>query len=887
VVAVKYVYFFGAGKTEGTAEMKNLLGGKGANLAEMTAIGLPVPPGFTLTTELCTEFYKNNRQYPPEVRDQVKENLTKLEEAMGKKFGDPKNPLLLSVRSGVRASMPGMMDTVLNLGLNDEAVQGLIEQSGDARFAYDSYRRFIQMYSNVVMGMNGEILEHILEHMKEVRNVHLDTKLTADDLKQLVLLFKNKIRETLGRDFPADPQEQLWGAINAVFGSWMNPRAVTYRKLNNIPAEWGTAVNVQAMVFGNMGDDCATGVAFTRNPSTGDNHFFGEFLLNAQGEDVVAGIRTPQPINKAGGDGTLPSLEEVMPDCYRQLMDIQQTLEKHYRDMQDIEFTIERQILYMLQTRTGKRTAKAAIKIAVDMVKEGLISEKEAVLRVAPEQLDQLLHPSLDPKAPKEVIATGLPASPGAASGEIVFSAEDAEEAAKLGLKVVLVRVETSPEDIHGMNAAQGILTARGGMTSHAAVVARGMGKCCVAGCGGIKVDYKTQQFTTDNGQVFSKGDVITLDGSTGEVMKGAVPTVQPELTGDFGMLMEWVDRFRRLKVRTNADTPLDAKVARQFGAEGIGLCRTEHMFFESDRIMAVREMILADDVEGRKRALHKILPMQKGDFLGLFREMKGLPVTIRLLDPPLHEFLPQTDKDIDELAQVMGVTAEALKHKAEYLHEFNPMLGHRGCRLGMTFPEIYDMQVRAIMEAACELIKDEGYEIVPEIMIPLVGHVNELASLRSRAVRVAEEVRNGCGVQVDYLIGTMIELPRAALTADEIAREAEFFSFGTNDLTQTTFGLSRDDAGKFLPFYVQKEVLENDPFVVLDQDGVGQLVKIGCEKGRKTRPDIKLGICGEHGGEPSSVIFCHNAGLDYVSCSPYRVPIARLAAAHAALLEK
>jgi pyruvate,orthophosphate dikinase len=886
-MAVKYVYFFGAGKTEGTAEMKNLLGGKGANLAEMTAIGLPVPPGFTLTTELCTEFYKNNRQYPPEVRDQVKENLTKLEEAMGKKFGDPKNPLLLSVRSGGRASMPGMMDTVLNLGLNDEAVQGLIEQSGDARFAYDSYRRFIQMYSNVVMGMNGEILEHILEHMKEVRNVHLDTKLTADDLKQLVLLFKNKIRETLGRDFPADPQEQLWGAINAVFGSWMNPRAVTYRKLNNIPAEWGTAVNVQAMVFGNMGDDCATGVAFTRNPSTGDNHFFGEFLLNAQGEDVVAGIRTPQPINKAGGDGTLPSLEEVMPDCYRQLMDIQQTLEKHYRDMQDIEFTIERQILYMLQTRTGKRTAKAAIKIAVDMVKEGLISEKEAVLRVAPEQLDQLLHPSLDPKAPKEVIATGLPASPGAASGEIVFSAEDAEEAAKLGLKVVLVRVETSPEDIHGMNAAQGILTARGGMTSHAAVVARGMGKCCVAGCGGIKVDYKTQQFTTDNGQVFSKGDVITLDGSTGEVMKGAVPTVQPELTGDFGMLMEWVDRFRRLKVRTNADTPLDAKVARQFGAEGIGLCRTEHMFFESDRIMAVREMILADDVEGRKRALHKILPMQKGDFLGLFREMKGLPVTIRLLDPPLHEFLPQTDKDIDELAQVMGVTAEALKHKAEYLHEFNPMLGHRGCRLGMTFPEIYDMQVRAIMEAACELIKDEGYEIVPEIMIPLVGHVNELASLRSRAVRVAEEVRNGCGVQVDYLIGTMIELPRAALTADEIAREAEFFSFGTNDLTQTTFGLSRDDAGKFLPFYVQKEVLENDPFVVLDQDGVGQLVKIGCEKGRKTRPDIKLGICGEHGGEPSSVIFCHNAGLDYVSCSPYRVPIARLAAAHAALLEK
>jgi pyruvate,orthophosphate dikinase len=886
-MAVKYVYFFGAGKTEGTAEMKNLLGGKGANLAEMTAIGLPVPPGFTLTTELCTEFYKNNRQYPHEVQDQVKENLAKLEEAMGKTFGDPKNPLLLSVRSGGRVSMPGMMDTVLNLGLNDDAVQGLIEQSGDARFAYDSYRRFIQMYSNVVMGMNGEILEHILEHMKEVRNVHLDTELTADDLKQLVMLFKNKIRETLGREFPVDPEEQLWGAINAVFGSWMNPRAVTYRKLNSIPAEWGTAVNVQAMVFGNMGDDCATGVAFTRNPSTGDNHFFGEFLLNAQGEDVVAGIRTPQPINKSGGDGSLPSLEEVMPDCYRQLMDIQQTLEKHYRDMQDIEFTIERQKLYMLQTRGGKRTAKAAIKIAADMVREGLISEEEAVLRVAPEQLDQLLHPSLDPKASKEIIATGLPASPGAASGEIVFSAEDAEDAARLGLKVVLVRVETSPEDIHGMNAAQGILTARGGMTSHAAVVARGMGKCCVAGCGGIKVDYKAQQFTANNGEVFFKGDVITLDGSTGEVMKGAVPTVQPELTGDFGLLMEWVDKFRRLRVRANADTPQDAKVARQFGAEGIGLCRTEHMFFENDRIMAVREMILADDVEGRTRALHKILPMQKGDFLGLFREMKGLPVTIRLLDPPLHEFLPQTEKDIEELAQVMAVTPDALKHKAEYLHEFNPMLGHRGCRLGMTFPEIYDMQVRAIMEAACELIKNEGYEIVPEIMIPLVGHVKELAHLRARAVRVAEEVCSDCGLRIDYLIGTMIELPRAALTADEIAREAEFFSFGTNDLTQTTFGLSRDDAGKFLPFYVQMEVLENDPFVVLDQNGVGQLVKIGCEKGRQTRPDIKLGICGEHGGEPSSVIFCHNVGLNYVSCSPYRVPIARLAAAHAALLAK
>lgn len=886
-MAAKYVYFFGADQTEGGGQMRNLLGGKGANLAEMTAIGLPVPAGFTLTTELCTEFYRNDRRYPEGVREELAENLAKLEKAMDKRFGDSTNPLLLSVRSGSRVSMPGMMDTVLNLGLNDTTVQGLIDQSGDARFAYDSYRRFIQMYANVVLGMDGEILEHILENMKETRGVDLDTELTADDLKQLVSLFKAKVKETLNREFPEDPEEQLWGAINAVFGSWMNPRAVTYRKLNNIPAEWGTAVNVQAMVFGNMGNDCATGVAFTRNPSTGENRFFGEFLLNAQGEDVVAGIRTPQPIDKISSDGQLPSLEEVMPDCYQQLLDIRELLEKHYHDMQDIEFTIEKDKLYMLQTRNGKRTATAAVKIAVDMVKEGLIDKKEAVLRVAPEQLDQLLHPSLDPKATKEIIATGLPASPGAASGEIVFSAEDAENAAKLGLKVILVRIETSPEDIHGMNAAQGILTARGGMTSHAAVVARGMGKCCVAGCGSVKVDYKTQQFTTASGEVFKKGDVITLDGSTGEVMKGSVDTVQPSLTGDFGKLMEWVDQFRRLHVRTNADTPNDAAVARNFGAEGIGLCRTEHMFFEGDRIMAVREMILSEDVEGRKTALGKILPMQKGDFLGLFREMKGLPVTIRLLDPPLHEFLPHTDKELDELAEVMKVPAKMLKQKVDYLHEFNPMLGHRGCRLGVTFPEIYDMQVQAIMEAACELICEEGFEIVPEIMIPLVGHVAELKVLRARAIRVADEVITRFGVEVKYLIGTMIELPRAALTADEIAKEAEFFSFGTNDLTQTTFGLSRDDAGKFLPSYVQREILPNDPFVVLDQDGVGQLVRIGCEKGRKTRADIKLGICGEHGGEPSSVIFCHNSGLDYVSCSPYRVPIARLAAAHAALLEE
>ncbi|AMV71402.1 pyruvate, phosphate dikinase [Desulfuromonas carbonis] len=886
-MAAKYVYFFGDGKAEGKGDMKNLLGGKGANLAEMTSIGLPVPAGFTITTEVCTEFYKNNRNYPASLKGEVAEHLARVEKLMGKTFGDAKNPLLVSVRSGARASMPGMMDTVLNLGLNDTTVQGVIAQSGDERFAYDSYRRFIQMYSNVVLDLDGDILEHILEQMKEKRGVHQDTQLTAADLKELVGLFKQQVKSELGRDFPEDPEEQLWGAIGAVFGSWMNPRAITYRKLNNIPAEWGTAVNVQSMVFGNMGDDCATGVAFTRDPATGEDYFYGEFLVNAQGEDVVAGIRTPQPINRAGGDGTLPSMEEVMPECYGQLVKIRAILEKHYRDMQDIEFTIEKGKLFMLQTRNGKRTARAAVKVAVDMASEGLISEQEAVLRVEPSQLDQLLHPSLDPAAKKDVIAKGLPASPGAAGGEVVFSADDAENAAKIGLKVILVRVETSPEDIHGMHAAQGILTARGGMTSHAAVVARGMGKCCVSGCGDIKVDYRNEQFTTRDGTVIKKGEIITLDGSTGEVIKGAVPTVQPELSGDFGKLMTWVDQIRRLKVRTNADTPHDAKVAREFGAEGIGLCRTEHMFFEGERIMAVREMILAADLEGRKKALAKILPMQKGDFLGLFREMKGLPVTIRLLDPPLHEFLPHTDKEIEELAGVMKVTPAILKNKAEFLHEFNPMLGHRGCRLGITFPEIYDMQVQAIMEAACELIKNEGYQIVPEIMIPLVAEVKELAVLKANAVRVADEVIAKYGVKVEYLIGTMIELPRAALTADKIAEEAEFFSFGTNDLTQTTYGLSRDDAGKFLPFYVEKELFPVDPFVALDQAGVGQLVQMGCEKGRATRPNIKLGICGEHGGEPTSVIFCHQIGLDYVSCSPFRVPIARLAAAHAVLKEK
>jgi len=884
-MAQKFVYFFGNGQAEGRADMKNLLGGKGANLAEMSSIGLPVPPGFTITTEVCTEFYKNDQKYPESLTAEVAANLKKIEELMGKKFGDAQNPLLVSVRSGARASMPGMMDTVLNLGLNDTTVQGIIAQSGDERFAYDAYRRFVQMYSDVVMGMEKEILDHLLEQKKEEKGVHLDTELTAADWKELVALFKATIKQELGQSFPEDPQEQLWGAIGAVFGSWMNQRAITYRKLNNIPAEWGTAVNVQSMVFGNMGNDCATGVAFTRDPSTGENYFYGEFLVNAQGEDVVAGIRTPQPINRVKDkDGKLPSMEEVMPECYAQLVNIRSILEKHYKDMQDIEFTIETGVLYMLQTRNGKRTAPAAIKTAVDMVKEGLIDEKTAVLRVAPSQLDQLLHPSLDPKAVKNIIAKGLPASPGAVSGEVIFTADEAEAEAKIGKKVILVRIETSPEDIHGMHAAQGILTARGGMTSHAAVVARGMGKCCVAGCGDIKVDYREGILTAKNGVVVKKGDIITLDGSSGEVILGAVPTVPVQLTGDFGTLMGWVDKFRTMKVRTNADTPHDAKVAREFGAEGIGLCRTEHMFFDAERIAAVREMILSEELEGREKALAKIEPMQKGDFVGLFREMKGLPVTIRLLDPPLHEFLPQEEKDIEDLAKTMKVTVNSVKHKIELLHEFNPMLGHRGCRLGITYPEIYNMQVRAIMEAACELVKNEGFSIVPEIMIPLIATVSELQVLKQNAVGICEEVIAKYGVKIEYLIGTMIELPRAALTADEIAQEAEFFSFGTNDLTQTTFGLSRDDAGKFLPFYVDHGILPEDPFVSLDQAGVGKLVKMACQLGRETRQGIKLGICGEHGGDPASVIFCHNIGLDYVSCSPFRVPIARLAAAHAAL---
>ncbi|MCD6582547.1 MAG: pyruvate, phosphate dikinase [Desulfuromusa sp.] len=883
----EFIYAFGGGKADGDGSMKALLGGKGANLAEMTSIGLPVPPGFTLTTEVCKAYYDNKHDYPDGLHDEVASALKILEQQMDKGFGDSQNPLLVSVRSGAPASMPGMMDTVLNLGMNDQTIQGVISQSGDPRFAYDSYRRFIQMYAIVVEGMNGEIFAKILAEKKEVRDVELDTDLSAEDMKQLVSEYKASYKENQGENFPDDPLQQLWGAIGAVFGSWMTPRAVTYRKLHTIPSDWGTAVNVQGMVFGNMGDDCATGVAFTRDPATGENYFYGEYLVNAQGEDVVAGIRTPQPINRVKHkDGDLPSMEEVLPDSYAQLADIRKILEQHYKDMQDIEFTIEKGKLYMLQTRTGKRTAQAAIRIAVDMVVEGLITDKEAILRVDPENLDQLLHPSLDPRAEKQIIAKGLPASPGAASGQVVFNADEAEEQTRLKKKVILVRMETSPDDIHGMNASQGILTARGGMTSHAAVVARGMGKCCVSGCSEIKVDYEKQLFKTKSGHIIKRGDSITLNGSSGEVMLGIVPKIQPEVSGDFAVFMRMADKYRRLKVRTNADTPHDARVAREFGAEGIGLCRTEHMFFEGDRIQAMREMILAHDLAGRKRALAKILPMQKGDFIGLFREMKGLPVTIRLLDPPLHEFLPQTDDDVSELANAVGIRFSEVKEHVAQLHEFNPMLGHRGCRLGITYPEVYDMQVQAIMEAACELIKNEGFTIIPEIMIPLISHVNELKILRANADKVADEVCSRYGVKVDYLIGTMIELPRAALTADTIATEADFFSFGTNDLTQTTYGLSRDDAGNFLPYYIERGVLKKDPFVALDQRGVGELVKIGFERGRSTRPDLKVGICGEHGGEPSSITFCHQLGLDYVSCSPYRVPIARLSAAHAALLQ-
>jgi len=891
-VAKKYVYLFGGGHADGGTEMKELLGGKGANLAEMARLGIPVPAGFTITTEVCTEYYKNNKKYPTGLDKQVTEALKWVEKQMDASFGDPASPLLVSCRSGARVSMPGMMDTVLNIGLNDRTIKGLIDKTGNPRFAYDAYRRFVAMYGDVVMGLKPEEkgedpFEEIIQARKKKRGFTLDLELEVEDLQWLVKEFKALIKKRLKVSFPEDPSEQLWGAIGAVFSSWMVPRAIAYREINHIPGDWGTAVNVQSMVFGNMGDDSATGVAFTRDPATGENYFYGEYLTNAQGEDVVAGIRTPQSINKTKPlpAGVLTTLEDEMPKLYKQLFDIRNKLEKHYKEMQDIEFTIQQGKLWMLQTRTGKRTAQAAIKIAVDMVKERLISKEEAMARIDPDQLDQLLHPTFDPKAKKEVVAKGLPASPGAAVGQIVFFAADAEELHAKGHKVILVRIETSPDDIKGMNAAQGILTARGGMTSHAAVVARGMGKCCVAGVGDIHIDYAQEMFTV-NGHKVKKMDWISLDGSKGEVILGQVPTSQPQLSGDFGKLMKWVDQSRRLKVRTNADTPHDAQVARNFGAQGIGLTRTEHMFFEGERIDAVREMILAEDAKGREKALAQILPMQREDFVGIFRAMAGLPVTIRTLDPPLHEFLPNTDQEIKDLAQKMGVKPKVIKEKVDSLHEANPMLGHRGCRLGIVYPEITAMQARAIMEAACQVTK-EGKKVLPEIMIPLVGHINELKLQREIVDRVAREVIKKTGVKIKYMVGTMIELPRAALTADEIATVADFFSFGTNDLTQTTFGLSRDDAGKFLPYYVKAGILERDPFVVLDQTGVGLLVEMGLQKGRKTKPNLKVGICGEHGGEPKSVEFCHRIGMDYVSCSPYRVPIARLAAAHAVIKEK
>jgi pyruvate,orthophosphate dikinase len=885
----KYVYFFAANQSEGKAEMKNLLGGKGANLAEMCNIGVPVPPGFTISTEVCTEYYKNDRQYPAALKAQVEEAITKTEKVLGKTFGDAKNPLLFSVRSGARVSMPGMMDTVLNLGLNDEITEGLAELSGNPRFAWDSFRRFVQMYGDVVLDMkpvnkeDEDPFEVIIENKKVAKGVEEDTQLTTEDLKELVSEFKSAIKEATGHDFPEDPMEQLWGAVGAVFGSWMNDRAKRYRAINGIPGEWGTAVNVQSMVYGNMGDDCGTGVAFTRDPATGNKIFYGEYLINAQGEDVVAGIRTPQPVNEATkSEASQKTLEEVMPQPYKDLVDIYHKLEQHYKDMQDIEFTIQQGKLWMLQTRNGKRTAAAAVRIAVEMVEEGLIDKNTAINRVEPGQLDQLLHPMFDPDATTNVIAQGLPASPGAATGRIVFHAEDAEAWVEKGEDVILVRIETSPEDIGGMHVAKGILTSRGGMTSHAAVVARGMGTCCVAGCSAIEISYKNSTMTV-NGQVFKEGDWLSLDGSKGEVIEGKVPTIEPVLSGTFGTLMEWADEARAINVRTNADTPHDAEVARNFGAQGIGLCRTEHMFFEGDRIKAVREMILADDEAGRRAALAKLLPYQRDDFYGIFKAMHDLPVTIRTLDPPLHEFLPHDDENQQEMANEMGVSLEVVKAKVESLNEFNPMLGHRGCRLGITYPEITEMQARAIIEAACDL-KNEGVNALPEIMIPLIGTKAELKDQKDVVVATAEKVMEEKGVKVDYMVGTMIEIPRAALTADEVAEEAEFFSFGTNDLTQMGFGYSRDDAGKFLKEYISKGILPDDPFQTLDQSGIGQLVEIGVTKGRQTKPNLKVGICGEHGGDPKSVDFCHRVGMNYVSCSPFRVPIARLAAAQAQL---
>ena len=885
----RWVYAFGGGGADGDASMKNLLGGKGANLAEMSSLGLPVPPGFTITTEACVHYYSNGKQYPAELAEQVATGLAKVEEITGKAFGDVANPLLVSVRSGARASMPGMMDTVLNLGLNDETVEGLAKLSGDRRFAYDSYRRFIQMYSNVVLNLEHHMFEEILDDHKDRLDVHVDTGLTADHWAVVIKDYKAAVQDQLGKPFPQDAQEQLWGAVGAVFASWMNDRAKFYRRMHDIPESWGTAVNIQSMVFGNMGDTSATGVAFTRNPSNGDNRLYGEFLINAQGEDVGAGIRTPQSLTKAAreemGD-VAPSMEEAMPEVFAQFKSVVETLERHYRDMQDIEFTVERGVLYMLQTRNGKRTAKAALKTAVDMAAEGVISKDEAVGRVEPASLDQLLHPTIDPTAHRDVITTGLPASPGAATGKIVFDSDAAEKANAAGESVILVREETSPEDIHGMHAARGIITARGGMTSHAAVVARGMGRPCVSGAGDVSIFAKEGLFRV-RGREFKAGEVITIDGSTGEILAGSPKMIEPELTGDFATLMGWADEVRRLKVRANAETPLDAKTARQFGAEGIGLCRTEHMFFDDTRIAAVREMILADDEKGRRTALAKIAPFQKADFVELFTIMEGLPVTIRLLDPPLHEFLPHTEEDVEAVAQATGLDAAKLLRRAKELHETNPMLGHRGCRLGVSYPEIYEMQVRAILEAACEIAKSGKAAPVPEIMHPLVAKGEEMKYLRDLTDRVAKAVLEEQGVALEYTVGTMIELPRAALRAGDLAQNAEFFSFGTNDLTQTTFGISRDDAGKFLGAYIDKGIFEKDPFVSLDQEGVGDLIRIAAERGRAERPNVKLGICGEHGGDPASISFCEKVGLDYVSCSPYRVPIARLAAAQAALANK
>jgi pyruvate, orthophosphate dikinase len=879
----QWVYSFGAGHNEGRADMRNLLGGKGANLAEMASIGLPVPPGFTITTEVCTAYYDNGQKYPDDLAQQVRAALALVEEAVGNRFGDHHRPLLVSVRSGARVSMPGMMDTVLNLGLNDQTVEGLVLASGDARFAWDSYRRFIQMYGSVVLDVDHHRFEEIIEHVKLDTGKNEDTELTASEWHRVVDGYKEMVAEVTGRPFPQDPETQLWGAIGAVFGSWMNQRAVTYRRLHDIPAEWGTAVNVQAMVFGNMGEDCATGVCFTRDPSTGENIFYGEYLINAQGEDVVAGIRTPQPMAKERSKPTERSMEDAMPAAYAELVQVRATLERHYRDMQDIEFTVQSNKLYMLQTRNGKRTAAASLKIAVDMAREGLIDHTEAVRRVNPAALDQLLHPTLDPKAPRKLLAKGLPASPGAACGIVVFSADEAEARAQKGESVILVRIETSPEDIHGMHAARGVLTTRGGMTSHAAVVARGMGRPCVAGCGGVTVDYNNQ-YLSAGGVRIEAGQILTLDGATGEVFIGSVAMVEPQLSGDFSTLMGWADKVRRLRVRANAETPLDAETARRFGAEGIGLCRTEHMFFDPERIGAVRQMIMAETEQGRRAALARLLPFQRKDFLDLFEIMAGLPVTIRLLDPPLHEFLPHSDYEISEVAASLGTDVEVMQRRMQELSEANPMLGHRGCRLGISFPEIYEMQARAIFEAAAEIGRKTHKAPVPEIMIPLVATKRELEITRAMVDRVAQEVFAEGGYHVVYSVGTMIELPRAALTADAIATVADFFSFGTNDLTQTTFGLSRDDAGKFLPLYIEKGIFPKDPFVSIDPDGVGALVRIAAEKGRSVKPDIKLGICGEHGGDPSSIHFCESVGLDYVSCSPYRLPVARLAAAQAAL---